>query len=191
MVIQSDSVTPYAKYRLHHYGYNSDRNGLPRNDYEDVKVRPPSLQTTVTFGEGLKTPSDLFGSLKKAGQRFVGAEKLVQEKLVRKLSSVSVTSGHSRGKCQCRHHQKKLLHNENDENYNNHHKLSAINENDHVETQQAKGHTLRAFYIRRIYTVVFFTDTKLPLLLTFTVLKVFILQLGAREHRSRTPLTAT
>ena len=175
MVIQSEP-TPYAKYKLRHYGYNnSDRHGLNKNgssyDYEDVKVRP-SLQTTVTFGEGLKSPSDLFGSLKKAGQRFVGAEKLVQEKLVRKLSTVSVTSGHSRGKCQCRHHQKKLLQNENDENYNNHHKLSAINENDHVETQQAKGHTLRAFYIRRIYTV-FFTDTKIPLLLTFSVLKVF------------------
>ena len=74
MVIQSEP-TPYAKYRLRHYGYNSETG---RNDYEDVKVRPPTLQTTVTFGEGLKTPSDLFGSLKKAGQRFVGAEKLVQ-----------------------------------------------------------------------------------------------------------------
>ena len=144
MVIQSEP-TPYAKYRLRHYGYNSDRPG-PRNDYEDVKVRPPSLQTTVTFGEGLKTPSDLFGSLKKAGQRFVGAEKLVQGS-IRKLSSVSVSSGHSRGKCQCRHHQKKLLQNENDENNNNNHKLSAINENDHVESQAAKGHTLMAFFI--------------------------------------------
>lgn len=164
MVIQSEP-TPYAKYRLRHYGYNSETG---RNDYEDVKVRPPTLQTTVTFGEGLKTPSDLFGSLKKAGQRFVGAEKLVQGQFRKLSSSVSVSSGHSRGKCQCRHHQKKLLQNdETHENNNHNHKLSAINENDHVETQEPKGHTLaHGIFISEqfFYSI----HSKIPLVLTFT-----------------------
>ena len=99
---------PYAKYRLQHFDYknNLDRSKPgQKHDYEDVKVRP-SLHTTVTFGDGLKSPSDLFGSLKKAGQRFVGADKLVGS--FNGLQKLSRISNH-KSKCQCRHHQKRLL----------------------------------------------------------------------------------
>ena len=63
---QPPEPEPYAKYKLRHYGYNNglDRGKLsatPSYDYEDVKVKPV-LQTTVTFGEGLKSPAELFGS---------------------------------------------------------------------------------------------------------------------------------
>ena len=62
------------------------------------------MQTTVTsFGEGLRRPSQLFGSLKKAGQRFVGADNLQGS-----LSSIQRLTGR-KSKCQCRHHQQKLL----------------------------------------------------------------------------------
>ena len=62
------------------------------------------MQTTVTsFGEGLRRPSQLFGSLKKAGQRFVGAEHLQGS-----LTSIQRLTGR-KSKCQCRHHQQKLL----------------------------------------------------------------------------------
>ena len=80
-------------------------------NYEDVRgarrqasVRKSGMQTTVTsFGEGLRRPSQLFGSLKKAGQRFVGAEHLQGS-----LTSVQRLTGR-KSKCQCRHHQQKLL----------------------------------------------------------------------------------
>ena len=100
--------TPYAKYRISQYGQSA---GPPHQaEYEDVKVRPslpslPSLQTRITFGEGLKSPSELFGSLKRAGQRFMGADHIVgSDKIPHKLTGKS-----SNGKCQCRHHQKKLI----------------------------------------------------------------------------------
>ena len=63
--------TPYAKYRIGQYGMSHHQP-----EYEDVKVRP-SLQTRITFGDGLKSPAELFGSLKKVGQRFVGADQIV------------------------------------------------------------------------------------------------------------------
>ena len=131
----SSEPEPYARYKLKHYGYNVDRTKTGfKHDYEDVKVRSaaaPSLQTTVTFGEGLKSPSELFGSLKKAGQRFVGAEKLVGSfgglpKIPRNVNS----------KCQCRHHQKRLL--DTSTGHNKHHgsHLSDITESEHnVEGQ--------------------------------------------------------
>ena len=80
-------------------------------NYEDVRgarrqasVRKSGMQTTVTsFGEGLRRPSQLFGSLKKAGQRFVGADNLQGS-----LSSIQRLTGR-KSKCQCRHHQQKLL----------------------------------------------------------------------------------
>ena len=79
--------------------------------YEDVRgarrqasVRKSGMQTTVTsFGEGLRRPSQLFGSLKKAGQRFVGADHLQGS-----LTSIQRLTGR-KSKCQCRHHQQKLL----------------------------------------------------------------------------------
>ena len=88
----------------------ADHDGhLPQ--YEDVRgarrqasVRKSGMQTTVTsFGEGLRRPSQLFGSLKKAGQRFVGADNLQGS-----LSSIQRLTGR-KSKCQCRHHQQKLL----------------------------------------------------------------------------------
>ena len=183
MVIQSEP-TPYAKYKLRHYGYNnSDRHGLNKNgssyDYEDVKVRP-SLQTTVTFGEGLRTPSDLFGSLKKAGQRFVGAERLVAGSLTGLQALTQVTSGISRSKCQCRHHQKKLLQNENDENNNNNHKLSAINENDHDGPQEAKGQAVNFMaFISERFTG-FQPHFSITVLLTFiSPVKIIIVSAGS------------
>ena len=80
-------------------------------NYEDVRgarrqasVRKSGMQTTVTsFGEGLRRPSQLFGSLKKAGQRFVGADHLQGS-----LTSIQRLTGR-KSKCQCRHHQQKLL----------------------------------------------------------------------------------
>ena len=99
---------PYAKYRLQHFDFVDRNLKQPgqKHDYEDVKVRP-SLHTTVTFGDGLKSPSDLFGSLKKAGQRFVGADKLVGS--FNGLQKLSRISSNHKSKCQCRHHQKRLL----------------------------------------------------------------------------------
>ena len=97
--------TPYAKYRINQYGHQAGPS--QPSEYEDVKVRPalPSLQTRITFGEGLKSPSDLFGSLKRAGQRFIGADHIVgSDKIPHKFTGKS-----SNGKCQCRHHQKKLI----------------------------------------------------------------------------------
>ena len=95
---------------------SSNRKSGPDHDshspnYEDVRgarrqasVRKSGMQTTVTsFGEGLRRPSQLFGSLKKAGQRFVGAEHLQGS-----LTSVQRLTGR-KSKCQCRHHQQKLL----------------------------------------------------------------------------------
>lgn len=126
---QPPEPEPYAKYKLRHYGYNNglDRGKLsatPSYDYEDVKVKPV-LQTTVTFGEGLKSPAELFGSLKKAGQRFVGAEKLVGS-----FNGFQKLSNH-KSKCQCRHHQKKLLQNTGDVDNDGHkHKLFDINESE-------------------------------------------------------------
>ena len=96
--------TPYAKYRISQYGQQA--GPTHQSEYEDVKVRPslPSLQTRITFGEGLKSPSELFGSLKRAGQRFIGADHIVgSDKIPHKFTGKS-----SNGKCQCRHHQKKL-----------------------------------------------------------------------------------
>ena len=97
--------TPYAKFRI---SQHSQPAGPPdQSEYEDVKVRPslPSLQTRITFGEGLKSPSELFGSLKRAGQRFMGADHIVgSDKIPHKFTGKS-----SHGKCQCRHHQKKLI----------------------------------------------------------------------------------
>ena len=97
--------TPYAKYRISQYGQQA--GPTHQSEYEDVKVRPslPSLQTRITFGEGLKSPSELFGSLKRAGQRFIGADHIVvSDKIPHKFTGKS-----SNGKCQCRHHQKKLI----------------------------------------------------------------------------------
>ena len=102
MVLQGKVTepTPYAKYRISQQGHTVHH----QPEYEDVKVRP-SLQTRITFGEGLKSPAELFGSLKKAGQRFVGADRIVgSDKIPHKFTGKS-----SNGKCQCRHHQKKLL----------------------------------------------------------------------------------
>ena len=102
MVLQGKVAepTPYAKYRIGQYG----PSGQHQPEYEDVKVRP-SLQTRIAFGEGLKSPAELFGSLKKAGQRFVGADQIVgSHKNPQKFTGKS-----SNGNCQCRHHQKKLL----------------------------------------------------------------------------------
>ena len=95
---------------------SSNRKSGPDHDshspnYEDVRgsrrqasVRKSGMQTTVTsFGEGLRRPSQLFGSLKKAGQRFVGADNLQGS-----LSSIQRLTGR-KSKCQCRHHQQKLL----------------------------------------------------------------------------------
>ena len=128
---------PYARYRIRQYeeeargseeGLNrkwstrgasressnrlgkSDHDGHSPN-YEDVRgarrqasVRKSGMQTTVTsFGEGLRRPSQLFGSLKKAGQRFVGADHLQGS-----LTSIQRLTGR-KSKCQCRHHQQKLL----------------------------------------------------------------------------------
>ena len=99
---------PYAKYRISQYG-ESAGPPPPQSEYEDVKVRQPalpSLQTRITFGEGLKSPSELFGSLKRAGQRFMGADHIVgSDKIPQKFTGKSSTNG----KCQCRHHQKKLI----------------------------------------------------------------------------------
>ena len=97
---------PYAKYRISHSQYGQQSGPPHQSEYEDVKVRPslPSLQTRITFGEGLKSPSELFGSLKRAGQRFIGADHIVGlDKIPHKFTGKS-----SHGKCQCRHHQKKL-----------------------------------------------------------------------------------
>ena len=100
---QVSEPTPYAKYRISQYGQPA---GLShQSEYEDVKVRP-TLQTRITFGEGLKSPSELFGSLKRAGQRFIGADHIVgSDKIPHKFTGKSSTNG----KCQCRHHQKKLI----------------------------------------------------------------------------------
>jgi hypothetical protein len=100
---------PYARYKIR------DQQGERQHDladYEDVRASGRSgagqktgMHTTVTsFGEGLRRPSQLFGSLKKAGQRFVGAEQL-QGSIT---SSVKRLTGR-RSKCQCRHHQNMLL----------------------------------------------------------------------------------
>ena len=114
--------TPYAKYRIGQYGMSHHQP-----EYEDVKVRP-SLQTRITFGDGLKSPAELFGSLKKVGQRFVGADQIVAaNKIPHKF--VGKSSG---GNCQCRHHQKKLL-GKSCENDN--HKTYPITE----ETNTAEG----------------------------------------------------
>ena len=107
---------PYARYRIRQYeGGEAKRGGRedhpPDEVYEDVRaarrqpsVRKSSMQTTVTsFGEGLRRPSQLFGSLKKAGQRFVGAEHLQGS-----LSSIHRLAGRT-SRCQCRHHQNKLI----------------------------------------------------------------------------------
>ena len=127
MVLQGGKVaepTPYAKYRIGQYGARSHH----QPDYEDVRVRP-SLQTRITFGEGLKSPAELFGSLKKAGQRFVGADQIVgANKIPHKFVGKS-----SAGNCQCRHHQKKLLGKScEDDN----HKTYPISE----ETNPVEGH---------------------------------------------------
>ena len=99
---QVSEPTPYAKYRISQYGEPAGPSH--QSEYEDVKVRP-SLQTRITFGEGLKSPSELFGSLKRAGQRFIGADHIVgSDKIPHKFTGKS-----SNGKCQCRHHQKKLI----------------------------------------------------------------------------------
>ena len=150
---------PYAKYRLRHYGYQHDRQPGPSTaqHYEDVK-QLPVLQTTVTFGEGLNSPAELFGSLKRAGGRFVGADKLVQDKLVQdKLDkdklvqdklvrekavpgSASKVSGHGQGRCQCRHHQQKQLQAGVEEARD---QLPVITETEHSgQAGQVKGHHL-------------------------------------------------
>ena len=76
---QVSEPTPYAKYRISQSQYGQQAGPPHQSEYEDVKVRPslPSLQTRITFGEGLKSPSELFGSLKRAGQRFIGADHIV------------------------------------------------------------------------------------------------------------------
>ena len=135
---------PYAKYRLRHYGYQHDRQPGPSTaqHYEDVK-QLPVLQTTVTFGEGINSPAELFGSLKRAGGRFVGADKLVQDKLVRDRpvpGSASKVSGHGQGRCQCRHHQQKQLQAGVEEARD---QLPVITETEHSgQAGQVKGHHL-------------------------------------------------
>ena len=140
---------PYAKYRLRHYGYQHDRQPGPSTaqHYEDVK-QLPVLQTTVTFGEGLNSPAELFGSLKRAGGRFVGADKLVQDKLVQDElvrvkavpGSASKVSGHGQGRCQCRHHQQKQLQAGVEEARD---QLPVITETEHSgQAGQVKGHHL-------------------------------------------------
>ena len=67
--------------------------------------RNPSMKTTVTsFSEGLRRPAQMFGSLKKVGQRFVGADQ-IQESIQGSLRRMAGRAG--AGKCQCRHHQQK------------------------------------------------------------------------------------
>ena len=127
---------PYAKYRLRHYGYQHARQpghgAQPSTHYEDVK-QLPVLQTTVTFGEGLNSPAELFGSLKRAGGRFVGADKLGQDKPV-----ASKVSGHGQGRCQCRHHQQKQLQAGVEEARD---QLPVITETEHTgHSGQVKGH---------------------------------------------------
>ena len=140
---------PYAKYRVRHYGYQHDRQPGPSTaqHYEDVK-QLPVLQTTVTFGEGLNSPAELFGSLKRAGGRFVGADKLVQDKLDKdKLvqdrpvpGPGSKVSGHGQGRCQCRHHQQKQLQAGVEEARD---QLPVITETEHSgQAGQVKGHHL-------------------------------------------------
>jgi len=66
---------PYARYRIRQYEGGEERRGGGEDHaadevYEDVRaarrqpsVRKSSMQTTVTsFGEGLRRPSQLFGS---------------------------------------------------------------------------------------------------------------------------------
>ena len=68
--------------------------------------RNTSMKTTVTsFSEGLRRPAQVFGSLKKAGQRFVGADQ-IQESIQGSLRRIT-GRGAAGGKCQCRHHQQK------------------------------------------------------------------------------------
>ena len=136
-------------------------------EYEDVKVRP-SLQTRITFGEGLKSPAELFGSLKKAGQRFVGADRIVgSDKIPHRFTGKSAN-----GKCQCRHHQKKLI----DKSESDNHEIFPISE----QTTSVpgddmlvlpRGYVLPCFYLTSSYLLMF--------------------QLEARRLRSRTPWTAT
>jgi hypothetical protein len=101
---------PYAKYKIK----QSDQHNFshyklyipPPSEYEDVRtsqVSQPSMQTSVTFGDGLRRPAELFGSLKKAGQRFVGADQILGS-----INGIKKLTGR-KSKCQCRHHQQKLI----------------------------------------------------------------------------------
>ena len=101
---------PYAKQKIR---YN-DPNKVsfykpyipPPSEYEDVTtahVSPPTMQTSVTFGDGIRRPTELFGSLKKAGQRFVGADQIIGS-----INGIKKLTGR-KSKCQCRHHQQRLI----------------------------------------------------------------------------------
>ena len=125
---------PEAHLSVQHY---EEDGRLSAQHYEDVK-QLPVLQTTVTFGEGLNSPAELFGSLKRAGGRFVGADKLVQEKPV--PGPGSKVSGHGQGRCQCRHHQQKQLQAGVEEARD---QLPVITETEHSgQAGQVKGHHL-------------------------------------------------
>ena len=94
---------PYAKYKI---DQNYKAYIPPPSEYEDVRttqLSQPTMQTSVTFGDGLRRPAELFGSLKKAGQRFVGADQLMGS-----INGIKKLTGR-KSKCQCRHHQQKLL----------------------------------------------------------------------------------
>ena len=106
MVLHSNNEPePYAKYKIdHHTHYKAYIP--PPSEYEDVRttqVSQPAMQTSVTFGDGLRRPAELFGSLKKAGQRFVGADQLMGS-----INGIKKLTGR-KSKCQCRHHQQKLI----------------------------------------------------------------------------------
>ena len=104
---------PYAKYKIdaQYKAYIP-----PPSEYEDVRttqVSQPGMQATVTFGDGVRRPAELFGSLKKAGQRFVGADQLMGS-----ISGIKKLTGR-KSKCQCRHHQQKLIEKGLDKQQNN------------------------------------------------------------------------
>ena len=108
---------PYAKHKIEHPHFSHYKQYIPPpSEYEDVRttqVSHPSMQTSVTFGDGLRRPAELFGSLKKAGQRFVGADQILGS-----INGIKKLTGR-KSKCQCRHHQQKLIHKGLDIPHNN------------------------------------------------------------------------
>lgn len=140
---------PYARYRIRQYEGQADgeahqpeslehyedvargaRQAVVRKSFRGTNSAMPSMKTTVTsFGEGLRKPSKMFGSLKKAGQRFVGADQIEGRYSIHRLAG-------RKSKCQCRHHQPKLIgqgegrtSNNEETSTNNEHRNNSKNEN--------------------------------------------------------------